>query len=126
MGMPEIEQKVLNVKQDALPITYEERKETNLSKEEMADRYQKWHASRKAKSDYDKAFEATRHLLPDWFVFASLIVGIFTLGLVMLKVNPLLDPIRRAVLWLLDLWEDFLKKSVNKKIKKNPPPPPTT
>lgn len=114
MGMPETEQKVLNVKQDALPITYQERQETNISKEELATRYKKLQTSKKAKSDYDDAFEVTRHFLPDWFILASLLVGVVTLGLVMLKVNPLLDPIRRAVIWLLDLWEDFLRKTLNK------------
>ncbi len=118
MGMPETEQKVINLPNHGYvnqpQTTYEERFETNLTKEEMAERYHQWRSTHKPKSDYDRAFDAVRHLMPDWFLFSALIVGVITLGMIMLKVNPLLEPVKRAVLWLLDFWEAFLRKTLGK------------
>lgn len=87
--------------------------DVNISQEEAAQRYLTWQATQKLhpKTDWDKAFDACRHLMPDWFLFSAMIVGVITLGLVMLKVNPLLAPIKTAVIWLLKLWESFLEKT---------------
>jgi hypothetical protein len=109
MGAPEtvlLQQMAPQVEQ----TTYTERQQTALTKDEMAERYQKWQSSHKAKSDYDRAFDAVRHLMPDWFLFSALIAGVFVLGMIMLKVNPLLKPIKNAVVWFLDFCEGFLKR----------------
>ena len=48
--------------------------------------------------------------MPDWFLFASLIAGMFVLGIIMIKVNPLLRPIKAVVIWFLEFCEGFLKR----------------
>lgn len=82
-----------------------------VNQEVAAQRYIEWQQHHANESGWQKAYEDISHMLPSWFLFSALIVGIITLGLIMLKVNPLLAPVKNAVLWLLKFWEKFLESS---------------
>jgi hypothetical protein len=83
--------------------------DVNISQAEAAQRYIEWHTHHVPPTVWDKAFAACRHCMPDWFLFSALVVGIITLGVVILKFNPALEPVKNMVIWLLKFWETILE-----------------
>ena len=109
MGAPATEQLPLTLVQ----TTSMNRGDVNLSQAEAAKRYTEWQSHHQAKTGWQKIEDGLRSYLPDWAIPTLIIVGAITLGLVVIKVVPIFEPIKKVILWLLKFWESFLEKTNN-------------